>query len=198
MPYPTPPHPSQRYVGYFSYRRPWFEADTHFEATRSLYHGPDKPSTSFPDKQSGGAGGAGYSTVASSPPSPPPAAGFTAGFASTSGVDADLGSLVRGEFPGLLHPDHAGRIFCDGAGGSQVHQTVISAMTEQMVKGSANLGPFINLPHFTLLWLLLATFVATCRHLSPLFASFSPTFRQLFGAFLHTFHCTRIHPPSST
>ena len=26
-----------RYVGYFSYRRPWFEATTHFEATRSLY-----------------------------------------------------------------------------------------------------------------------------------------------------------------
>ena len=27
-----------RYVGYFSYRRPWFEPSTHFEATRSLYN----------------------------------------------------------------------------------------------------------------------------------------------------------------
>ena len=30
-----------RYVGYFSYRRPWFEATTHFEATRSLYDDKD-------------------------------------------------------------------------------------------------------------------------------------------------------------
>jgi ectoine hydroxylase-related dioxygenase (phytanoyl-CoA dioxygenase family) len=80
-----------RYVGYFSYRRPWFEASTHFEATRSLYED-----------------------------------------------DEDLGYLVRSEFPAL--GDHYPSIFADGAGGSQVHHTVIDAVSNQLRHGSANLG----------------------------------------------------------
>ena len=38
-----------RYVGYFSYRRPWFEATTHFEATRSLYNKDGTTTTSTND-----------------------------------------------------------------------------------------------------------------------------------------------------
>ena len=51
----------------------------------------------------------------------------------------DLGIAVRHEFPALK--DHGPEnIFADGAGGSQVHTNVISAVTTHMRNGAANLG----------------------------------------------------------
>ena len=51
----------------------------------------------------------------------------------------DLGIAVRHEFPAL--EDHGPEnIFADGAGGSQVHTNVISAVTTHMRNGAANLG----------------------------------------------------------
>ena len=96
-----------RYVGYFSYKRDWFVADTHFEATRSLYD----------EKESGSS---------------------AAAAAAPSSSASSLADAVRSEFPAL--EDHAGRVFADGAGGSQVHESVFTAVANQMRHGSANLG----------------------------------------------------------
>lgn len=46
--------------------------------------------------------------------------------------------VVRDEFPGLAVA--APGIVCDGAGGSQVHASVLDAVRDQMVAGSANVG----------------------------------------------------------
>ena len=104
-----------RYVGYFSYKRDWFVADTHFEATRSLYTDD-------------------VASFARSGPAPVPASAPASAPASVS----TLAEAVRDEFPAL--GDYAGCVFADGAGGSQVHESVIAAVTDQMRRGAANLG----------------------------------------------------------
>ena len=100
-----------RYVGYFSYKRDWFVADTHFEATRSLYNDD---------------GDAASASASASAPAPALASAST------------LAEAVRDEFPAL--GDHAGCVFADGAGGSQVHDSVIAAVADHMRRGAANLG----------------------------------------------------------
>lgn len=79
--YPPPYSPTRRD----------FQAETHFEATRSL--------------------GAWAAARAALPAAPAPAVGNAAAV-------PDLGEAVRGEFPGLAH--HADAVFADGASGSQV------------------------------------------------------------------------------
>ncbi len=119
-----------RYVGYFSYRRPWYHPDTHFEATRSLYDTRENGGVVL-STTTRAATGAAVETVAETA-------------AETTEADtADhfcLARQVRDGFPALA--DHAPAIFADGAGGSQVHETVIAAVAEQMRRGAANLGGY--------------------------------------------------------
>ena len=49
-----------------------------------------------------------------------------------------LAAAVRPEFPGLRHAEHP--VFADGAGGSQLHESSIGAMVQQMTHGVANVG----------------------------------------------------------
>ena len=59
--------------------------------------------------------------------------------ASTSSASVNaLAESVRAEFPALQ--DHGHAVFADGAGGSQVHESVIEAVCTQMRRGSANIG----------------------------------------------------------
>jgi len=49
-------------------------------------------------------------------------------------------SAIRNEFPAFAaFPD---AVFCDGAGGSQIHNSVIEASAQQMIRGSANVGGY--------------------------------------------------------
>lgn len=59
---------------------------------------------------------------------------------STNSSAADLAECIRGEFPAL--GDHPDAVFVDGAGGSQVHSSVIEAVSQQMRRGAANLGGY--------------------------------------------------------
>jgi len=88
---------SDRRMAYFSFKREGYVADTHFEATRSLF------GVESPPKE-------------------------------------DFGMLVRSQFPAL--EAYGDSIFADGASGSQVHQSVITAMKDQLTFGSANIGGY--------------------------------------------------------
>lgn len=48
------------------------------------------------------------------------------------------GADVAGEFPGVR--DRVDDVFCDGASGSQIHESALDAMTEQLIRGNANVG----------------------------------------------------------
>ena len=111
-----------RYVGYFSYRRPWFEPSTHFEATRSLYDGEDDIVTKGQHNENETE----HNETEHNEDEHEDESEF------------DLGLAVRHEFPAI--DDHVNNIFADGAGGSQVHQNVISAVATHMRYGAANLG----------------------------------------------------------
>jgi cysteine desulfurase family protein (TIGR01976 family) len=50
---------------------------------------------------------------------------------------------IINEFPALCKKKNKG-IFCDGAGGSQVHESVFEAMYEQMRSGAANIGGYYD------------------------------------------------------
>merc|ERR1712166_659588 len=53
-------------------------------------------------------------------------------------------SAIRNEFPAFAaFPD---AVFCDGAGGSQIHNSVIEASAQQMIRGSANVGGYYPPP----------------------------------------------------
>ena len=50
---------------------------------------------------------------------------------------------LRREFPGLERLAAQGVVLADGAGGSQVHASVLTAMQEQMIQRNFNVGaPF--------------------------------------------------------
>ena len=105
---------TDRNIGYFSFRRNEFEADTHFEGFRSLFKWEGLHSSS-------------KST-----------SGHNAEQVREGGTIAE----VREEFPGLVEYAEKGFVVCDGAGGSQVHASVFQAMEEQMKLGSANVGGY--------------------------------------------------------
>lgn len=50
---------------------------------------------------------------------------------------------IISEFPSIKKIEK-GSVFCDGAGGSQVHQSVFDAMSEQMEIGAANIGGYYD------------------------------------------------------
>uniref|UniRef100_A0A7S1AS02 Aminotransferase class V domain-containing protein n=1 Tax=Noctiluca scintillans TaxID=2966 RepID=A0A7S1AS02_NOCSC len=116
----------QRDVAWYSFQPRSFHTDTYFEQTRSLSAWQAAREVSLPS--SAPAKGKGT-----------PGAGTAAGSGgSAGGASADLGSAVRSEFPGLLA--RPGVVFADGAGGSQVHRSVVTAMSKQLIGGAANMG----------------------------------------------------------
>ena len=61
---------------------------------------------------------------------------------SSSSLDI---AVIRAEFPALVRLDESGVVLCDGAGGSQVHSSVLAAMQEQLIMRNCNVGaPFMN------------------------------------------------------
>ena len=105
---------TDRNIGYFSFRRKAFEADTHFEGFRSIFKWEGLHSSS-------------QATSA-----------HNADKVREGGTLAE----VRKEFPGLEEYAKRGFIMCDGAGGAQAHSSVFEAMEEQMKLGSANVGGY--------------------------------------------------------
>jgi hypothetical protein len=129
---------TSRYVGYFSFRRPWYNPDTHFEATRSLYDVEENGGVVFGNEadgdrhRTGASDGSGSGNLKVN--------GGENDDQAAAPLSFDLAASVRPEFPAL--GDYAPAIFADGAGGSQLPQSVIDAVSTQMRRGVANLGGY--------------------------------------------------------